>query len=266
MRRLRRPAPLAVVLAVLGLAVGLPRANAVIGGTADTTHTSVGVMYLEWPFLTGFCSGSLIAPHEFLVAGHCTRVFDADPTLLSSAHVTFEQKVSLTEDGAITSSSPIAVTGWTTHPDWSIQHNDVGVLHLGPAVDALGLTPVHLPPVGFLDQKREAGELAGHTFTLSGYGINGVDRFFWSPRANVIFDGQRESGPTQFQALTKDHLHDVGGGCGGDSGAPYFYNGDDPQSVVVAVGSTGPGSCVGPESNQRIDTQSVLTFLANFTN
>jgi Trypsin len=264
MKRLLYLAPLAVVLGVLGLAVGLPRADAVIGGTADSTHPSVGVMYLDWPFMTGFCSGSLIAPHEFLVAGHCTRVFDADPALLSHAHVSFDQTVSLTAAGAITSLDPVDVVGWTTHPHWSVQHNDVGVLDLDPNVD-LGLTPVNLPPVGFLDQKRNTGDLAGHTFTLSGYGLNGVDRFFYSPQAHLIFEGQRESGPIQFQALTQDRLHDYGGGCGGDSGAPYFYNGNDPNSVVVAVGSTGPGSCVGPESSQRLDTQSVHAFLEGFT-
>jgi V8-like Glu-specific endopeptidase len=125
MRRLLCLAPLAVVLLILGLAVGSPPAGAVIGGTPDTTHKSVGVMYLDWPFMTGFCSGSLIGAHEFLVAGHCTRVFDADPTLLSHTHVSFDQTVSLT-DGAITSLNSVDVVGWTTHPDWSTQHNDVG--------------------------------------------------------------------------------------------------------------------------------------------
>lgn len=263
MRRLRGLAPLAVVLVILSLAVGVPRSGAVIGGTPDTTHESVGVMYLAWPFMTGFCSGSLIAPHEFLVAGHCTRVFDADPTLLSQTHVSFDQTVSLT-DGAITARNSVDVVGWTTHPDWSTQHNDVGVLDLDPAVDALGLTPVDLPSVGFLDRKRDAGELAGHTFTLSGYGINSVDRFFWSPQVNLTFDGQRESAPDQFRSLTQDRLHVVGGGCAGDSGAPLFYNGDD-RNLIVAVNSTGPGNCVGPGSDQRLDTLSVYKFLEDFT-
>jgi hypothetical protein len=263
MRRLLRLTPLAVVLVVLGLAVAIPRAGAIIGGQADYTHTNVGIMYLDWPYLTGFCSGSLIAPHEFLVAGHCTHVLDADPTLLAHTHVTFDQSVSLDPlSSVITSDHPIAVTGWTTHPDWSIEHNDVGVLHLDSSVD-LGLTPVTVAPAGFLDQKRDAGELTGHTFTVSGYGLNGTDRFFWSPQANLTWDQQREYGPHRFRSLTQDRLHDVGGGCGGDSGAPYFYDAD-ANSVIVAVGSTGPGSCVGPGSQQRLDTVSVNKFLDRF--
>jgi hypothetical protein len=169
----------------------------------------------------------------------------------------------LTADNAITSLNPIAVTGWTTHPDWSVEHNDVGVLHLDSSVDDLGLTPVTVAPVGFLDQKRDAGELKGHTFTVSGYGLNGTDRFFWSPQANVIFHGQRESGPAQFQSLTQDRLHDVSGACGGDSGSPLFYS-SDANSVIVSVGSTGPGSCAGPAEEQRLDTESVHEFLAHF--
>lgn len=265
MRRFLRLGSLAVVLVVLGLAVGLPGAGAVIDGTPDTIHQNVGLMYLnDTPALSiGFCSGSLIAPDEFLVAGHCTAALSEFGLTPAEVSVTFDQQYSQTGDGVITAAHPLAVAGWDTHPDWAVTHTDVGVIHL--AHEVTGVTPVELPEVGFLDQKRDAGQLRGHTFTLSGYGFNGVDRMFLNPNNDLVWDMQREYGPAQFQSLTQDRLRDVSGACAGDSGAPLFYGSDYPN-LIVATGSTGPGNCVGPSWEQRLDTESVHEFLAQFTN
>ena len=264
MRRLLRLTPLAVVIVALGLAVGLPRAGAVINGTPDTIHQNVGLMYVnDIPALSiGLCSGSLIAPDEFLVAGHCTATLTAFGLTPAEVSVTFDQQYSLTGEGVIVAAQPLAVSGWDTHPDYAVTHTDVGVIHLARSLH--GVTPVALPPVGFLDQKLAAGQLAGHTFTLSGYGFNGTDRMFLNPNNDLVWDTQREYGPAEFQSLTQDRLHDVSGACAGDSGAPFFYGGGYPN-LVVAVGSSGAGSCSGPGSEQRIDTQSVHDWLAQFT-
>ena len=264
MRRLLRLTPLAVVLVVLGLAVGLPRAEAVIDGTPDTIHQNVGLMYLnDAPALSiGLCSGSLIASDEFLVAGHCTAALTEFGLTPAEVSVTFDQQYSLTQEDVITAAHPLAVAGWETYPGYAATHNDVGVIHLAHGVQ--GVTPVDLPPVGFLDQKLAAGELTGHTFTLSGYGFNGTDRMFLNPNNHLVWDLQREYGPAQFQSLTHDRLHDVSGACGGYSGAPFFYGSDYPN-LIVATDSTGPGNCVGPSWEQRLDTQTVHDWLAQFT-
>jgi Trypsin len=267
MRRFFHLAWLVAALALVGLALALPQAGAVVGGTADFTHRSVGIMYADdRPFSGGFCTGSLIAPHEFLTAGHCAIGLALNPARAPHVKVSFDQAVSLTPEFAITSEHPVSVTGAIVQPGFSCPGstclNDVGLFHL--AQDVTDVTPVELPPVGFLDQRQDAGELRGHTFTLSGYGINGTDRAFTSPNANLIWDMQREYGPAQFLALSPDFLRDFSGGCAGDSGAPFFYSGAFPN-LVVAVGSTGPPSCVGPGAEQRLDTQSVHDFLAPFT-
>ena len=272
MRCLLRHTPVAVLVVVFGLAVGLPRAGAVINGTPDAIHQNVGLMYVnDIPALSiGLCSGSLIAADEFLVAGHCTATLTAFGLTPDQVSVTFDQKFWLTEEGVITAAHPLAVTGWDTHPDYAnvgypfsaTTHTDVGVIHL--AQDVTGVTPVALPPVGFLDEKRAAGELRRHTLTVSGYGFNGTDRAFLNPNNDLVWDMQREYGPDLFQSLTQDRLHDVGPTCAGDSGAPFFYGGDYPN-LVVAVGSTGPASCSGPGSQQRLDTQTVHDWLAQFT-
>jgi hypothetical protein len=169
MRRFLRLVPLAVVVVLLGLAAGSPRAGAVINGTPDTIHQNVGLMFVnDIPALSiGLCSGSLIAPDEFLVAGHCTATLTAFGLTPGQVSVTFDQQYSLTGEGVITAAHPLAVTGWETHPDYAnvgypasgTTHIDVGVIHLAHNVH--GIKPVELPPVGFLDQKLAAGELAG---------------------------------------------------------------------------------------------------------
>lgn len=250
-------------LVAIGLALGLPQAGAVINGTPDTTHQNVGLAFIDdRPFTGGFCSGSLISAHEFLTAGHCTAAFDAIP-LARRSHlkVTFDQAVSLTPEFAIVAADPISVTGWTTHPDYSFPHNDVGVIHL--ATDVTGITPIELPTVGFLDQQRSAGQLDGHSFTLVGYGINGTDRSWTSPQANLRWDMQREYGLDQFVALNPDVLHTFGLGCAGDSGGPLFYA--EGSNLAVATVSSGPYNCVGPGTSQRLDTESVRDFLEPFT-
>ena len=263
MNSLYRLTRLVGALVAIGLTLTLPQAGAIVGGTADNgTHPNVGVFFInDRPALVvGFCSGSLISPHEFLTAGHCTSVLL--PSRIEHYRVSFDDQLSLSPEGVIAPEHSIAVTGWTTHPDYSFPHNDVGVIHLGE--DVTGITPIELPAVGFLEQKARSGELDGHTFTQVGYGINGIDRSWKNPQANLVWDQRREFGPEQFQALTPDVTHVFGYGCAGDSGGPSFWGGEYPN-LAVGTASSGPYSCVGPGTDQRLDTQSVHDFLKLFT-
>ena len=256
MRRLLRLTPLAVVLVVLGLAVGLPQAGAIVGGTADATHTSVGILYIDdQPWYLGFCSGSLIASDEFLTAGHCTAALS--PARVAHFYVTFDDTISVDPlTGVISSEHPIAVSGFTTDPDFSVGQNDVGVVHLAEDVSR---PPVELPGVGFLDKEAEAGDLRDHTFLGVGYGINGAKGTWKSPQADVTWDKQRESGPVLFQALAHGYVHTVSGADAGDSGGPLFYASD--SNLAVGITSYGAESSVGPSNYQRLDTQSVHDWL-----
>lgn len=270
MRRLLRLVPFAVVVVIVGLAVGLPQAGAITNGTADTTHTNVGLLYPnDTPALSlGLCSGTLIAPDKLLVAAHCTAGFGAFLNL-DEISVSFDQSYSLTDEGVITTAHPIAVTGLSTHPDYrgwpytpsGPMVNDVGVVQLAHPVTGVPLA--ELPGVGFLDEQAAHGGLQGHEFINVGYGINGLDRSFSSPQVNITWDLQREVSSTRFMSLTPKNLNQHGGVSLGDSGGPHFFGGNHPN-LEVAVTSTGAAGATSDnevESAQRLDTKSVHDWL-----
>lgn len=262
MKRFFRLTQLVGALVAIGLTLTLPQAGAIVSGTADNgAHPNVGVFFIDdrpaWA--VGFCSGSLISPHEFLTAGHCTSVLL--PSRIEHYRVSFDDHFSLSPDGVITPEHSVPVSGWTTDPDYNVGHNDVGVIHL--AEDVTDVAPVDLPEVGFLNQKSDAGELRGHTFVGVGYGINDTRGSWTGPQANLVWHQQREYGPFQFLALTPDFLHTYGGGCGGDSGGPLFFAAD--SNLVVGTLSFGAMTCPGPGGSQRLDTRTVHDFLELFT-
>lgn len=269
MRRLLRLVPLAVVLAVLGLAVGSPQAGAITNGTLDTTHSNVGLMYLnDIPVLSlGMCTGTLIAPDKLLVAGHCTGTLTAVGITPEQVSVSFDPTYRLTPEGVIETDTHFAVKGWWTHPGYSFGMNnstvrivdDVGVIQLKRPVS--GATPADLPPAGFLDERAAKGGLVGQEFTNVGYGMNGLDRSFASPQVNWIWDLQREVSSTPFKSLTPNNLMQFGGACQGDSGGPRFF-GD--SNLEVAVSSSGDMVCGLEDSSQRLDTPAVHDWLEQF--
>ena len=124
------------LIALIGLALALPQAGAIVGGTHDNdNHPNVGIVYLpDRPWFSGFCSGSLLSEHEFLTAGHCTAAFTAEGRTPDRLFVSFDEQVALTPEFVIFPAHPLAVTGWITHPEYSLHHNDVGVIHLAQEV------------------------------------------------------------------------------------------------------------------------------------
>lgn len=267
MRRVFRLTRLAGLVVVAGLALGLPQAGAITGGAPDgDNHPNVGIVFInDLPFTAGFCSGSLLSAHEFLTAGHCTFAFTVSGFTPGELNVSFDEQVSLSPTFAITASNPIAVTGWVTHPGFSCSsglcRNDVGVIHLAEDVS---LTPIDLPEVGFLDAQAARGGLHDHAFVNVGYGLNSLDRSFFSPQVNVTWEQRRMASSTAFRALTPDYLKQFGGICFGDSGGPHFYGGAYPN-LAVATTSTDDPACRVEANSQRLDTRAVVDFLEHFT-
>jgi len=257
----------ASVIAALGLVLASGPALAITNGSYDgNDHPNVGIMYLRDQPAFAFCSGSLLAPDEFLTAGHCTAGLDALGLGPADVYVSFAERLDLSAEGVLSSAHPIAVTGWTTHPAFGftngggIYRNDVGVIHL--ASEVAGVTQVDLPAAGFLDDLASKGGLRDDAFVNVGYGWNSVDRSVSSPMANITWEHRRMVSESTVVSLTADHLRLFNGVCAGDSGGPHFYGGA-ASNLVVSTTSTGSATCT-VSATQRLDTRAVLDFLGQY--
>jgi hypothetical protein len=272
-----RPSPFRAVLAVTAAAAALvfaAPAGAITNGHPDgTAHPNVGALLVRVPDVGLFqlCSGSVLSAREFLTAGHCTDFLDGNGFAPGDVFVTFEPDLRLQPDGTVAPATRIAATGWATHPTFRATqakaYDDVGVVHLATAATG---APVQLPSRGFLDQQAAHGGLRGHVFESVGYGTNGVDRSTLSPRVNVTWFGMRYASTSPFMSLTPYFLKllgntnatGLGGGCFGDSGGPAFWTPGSP--LEVAVTTAGDPTCGTLNERSRLDTASVLRFLAPY--
>jgi Trypsin len=265
--------PLAGVVVAAGLLWAAP-APAIVNGQEDGNgHPNVGALLVDVPEGTiALCSGSVLSATEFLTAGHCTDFLDSLGLQPSQVSVTFDSDLRLQGGRTVAPASRIQSAGWVTHPTFrptaAKAYDDVGVVHL--ASPAVGRTPIELPSAGYLDAQAAGGGLQGHVFEIVGYGVNGVDRSGASPNVSITWFGKRFVATQPFMALTPYYLKllgnsnstGLGGACFGDSGGPAFWT---PGSrLTVALASAGDPKCQALNERQRLDTASVLNFLAPF--
>ena len=175
-----------VVLAAVAGFTSAQTVRAITFGELDNgRHPNVGaVMLVNVPGASGplmFLSGTLIGPRIFLTAAHGTALLEWALTngfSLGDIHVTFK-------DDPYDESGWLHVAAVYTHPGYkpakvtdtefvdahgygAINIEDAGVLVLeAPSA----ITPVALPPVGFLDALKRSGQLNPETkFLAVGYG------------------------------------------------------------------------------------------------
>lgn len=267
---MRRTIPfLGAVVLVLTVLAASPQAGAITYGVHDGEgHQNVGALIGSFDRGDGvyelfqMCTGALMAPDLFLTATHCLN-WGATPDML---FVSFETDLNLQEDWSVQPAQVIGVTRFWTHPDFrwggaSTAYNDVAVVELASSVN---LTPVVLPPVGYLSELAAAGGLRGKYVVNAGYGDQVPSMPSASPFYSAPYDGFRWTSSSRFSALTPYHLFLLanhaatggGGGCLGDSGGPKFYGG-----YVVAVTTSADPNCKALNQNQRLDTPEVDTFL-----
>lgn len=268
---------------VAGLALGglgMNRAQAIINGTLDGNgHPNVGAgVFLKslWPpTLAPVICGSaiLVHPRVLVTSGHAT--YQIENTIAAGVMAPEDFMVSLGSNAADPSTWR-TVCGIVTHPDFapkshypdgvgSIPLPDIGALVLEEP--AVGIAPAPLPPPGFLDDLRAAGELGqGGTrakFTVVGYGVE-----LGPNPGHIPFppDGLRRVAECEFLNLhdrwlfvNQNLAHDLGGSCACDSGGPTLWA--DPatgETTLVAIVSRGS---LYRDARYRVDTAEALSFL-----
>jgi len=226
---------LGILVAFVALALG-GGAQAIVGGSPDSTHTYVGAYFQQvvQNGQTGFelCSGFMIGPTSFVTAAHCFDQTGGTPT--------------------VTFASPASPASPGTTATFDAANGDVAVFTLEDSQPSWAQLPG-------LD--ASAGATA---IDIVGYGIQG----FASPHKIPIEPGVRQivttqvknagSQADQFLKLLADP-----GGCFGDSGGPNFRS---DNGVLVAITSGGSKNCNGVSYAERIDTPDMLTFLGQFAN
>ena len=199
-----------------------------------------------------YCSGTLISPTVFLTAAHCSI---SDLTGNDTACVMF--------DPQLTSKSKLTCGTFIASPDYTHSQNDpndVAVVVFDKPIN--GITPATVvQEVGYLDR---IGLNQSTTFVSVGYG--GTE-FSNQPGGHVArYLDTRMVATGTFNALGPGYLRisqnqatGNAGTCYGDSGGPQFLDG-----VQVSVTITGDAFCKSTNVVQRLDTERVQAFLAQY--
>jgi hypothetical protein len=220
------------------------------------------------------CSGVLIRPDRVATAGHCTAGIPDDYGV-SIVGVSFSSDLTSigtfdVEQGSYllvepNHEQPILGT-MATMPGWRLSNapnGDLGYVQLTrPVTDVV---PVEVAGAGFLDLVKPK-RLNHASFSVVGYGTSeppeaaaDVSMPVWTPTRKVATDG--------FVKLSRRSLHlarlralGMSGACFGDSGGPILYR-NGTRTVLVAVVSTGDGSCRAWTMGARVDLFSARSFL-----
>jgi V8-like Glu-specific endopeptidase len=259
------------IILVLAFGSSSPALAISYGEKDGTGHPYVGsiVIILKNGDVGQFCSGTLISEDVFLTAAHCTSYL---PTILEQNPgsvwvVTFDLEI--TKNGKFYYGTPI------TNPNYNPlvgEHDqadpgDVAVILLDKDP---GITPARLPTAWLLDDLKAQHLLKDTLFTAVGYGtVRDTKQGGWQP---IMDNLERNRADQEFHSLTDAWLTnsmnqatDNGGTCYGDSGGPHFIHLDGAETDIVAsITVTGDAQCKASDKTYRIDTESALSFLAEY--
>jgi secreted trypsin-like serine protease len=237
-------------------------AQAITYGTEDgNLHPYVGGIVEQDPssvwYGTPYCSGSLVSSTVFVTAAHCGGY----------------ARVPVSFDSTITPESKLHWGTWYQHPKYysgADNPHDVAVVVFDKPVKG---PTAKIAPVGLLDRMKAAGTLNQSTaFTSVGYGAQEPEppHGWGRPGSPFVYLDTREWAIGYFNSLGKGWLTisqnintGSGGTCYGDSGGPQFLGGTE-SNLQVSVTVTGDVFCKSTNKAQRLDIQSVQSWLSQF--
>jgi hypothetical protein len=273
MFRVRSLVPI-VVCAVLAVActdhpqsiAAPPTASFIVNGQpTGNLYPAVGALLFDYrnDGITGddeWCTGSLIAPTVFLTAAHCVITPYTPPG--SQFYVSFSP------DLFAESFAYVAATGYVADPNYGHDQanlNDLALIFLSKN-STRGITPLQLPPAGYLDGLKASGVINDLIFVNVGYGTSATR----TGPPGFPFDGKRSYSKSEFMGLQPTWLGllmntsatGLGGDCYGDSGGPKFIDGN--SRMIVATVTTGDYPCRATTWDWRLDTPEARAFLGRY--
>lgn len=247
--------------------IAAPRtASPIVNGQpTGNLYPNVGALLFDFSSdgITGddeWCTGSLITPTVFLTAAHCIVTSYTPPGT--------QFYVSFSPDLFAKSFKYIAATGYVFDPQYGHDQanlHDLALVFL-PSGSTKGITPLQLPPAGYLDGLKANGVINSLTFVNVGYGTSAST----TGAPDFPFDGKRSYSYSQFMGLQPTWLGllmntavtGLGGDCYGDSGGPKFIAGN--SSMIVATVTTGDYPCRATTWDWRLDTPDARGFLGQY--
>jgi hypothetical protein len=243
-----------------------PTASFIVNGQpTGNLYPAVGALLFDYrnDGITGddeWCTGSLIAPTIFLTAAHCVITPYTPPG--SQFYVSFSP------DLFAKSFTYVAATGYVADPNYGHDQanlNDLALIFLSKN-STRGITPLQLPPAGYLDGLKASGVIDDLLFVNVGYGTSATR----TGPPGFPFDGKRSYSKSEFMGLQPTWLGllmntsatGLGGDCYGDSGGPKFIDGN--SSMIVATVTTGDYPCRATTWDWRLDTPEARAFLGRY--
>jgi hypothetical protein len=243
-----------------------PTASFIVNGQpTGNLYPAVGALLFDYgnDGITGndeWCTGSLIAPTVFLTAAHCVITPYTPPG--SQFYVSFSP------DLFAKSFDYVAATGYVSHPNYGHDQanlNDLALIFLAKN-STKGITPLQLPPAGYLDGLKASGVIDDLLFVNVGYGTSATR----TGEPGFPFDGKRSYSKSEFMGLQPTWLGllmntsatGLGGDCYGDSGGPKFIDGN--SRMILATVTTGDYPCRATTWDWRLDTPEARAFLGQY--
>jgi hypothetical protein len=262
----------AAIATVLLLGLRAAPASAITNGVPDgDDHPYVGLAVFDTATGPAWrCSGSLLSPTVFLVAGHCTdgalaaRVW-MDEIVATNAEYPFSGATSY--DGVPHTNPDFAIGAGNGLPGFA--YRDVGVVVLTEPVPS---SVVGADEYASLPTPNLVGTLRSKTpLDFVGYGvqtqITGGGPPAWTGLRNRMYAyGELVSGKFvhsgEFVRTTLNPGGGSGGTCFGDSGGPILLAGTD---TILSVNSYVTNSnCGGVGYSSRVDLPVVLAWINGF--